>query len=117
MNKKLIVGLIAGFIAAPSFAAAPDLCKGDGKDAAVEAAGKFIATAFKQKCSNNVFSEYGESNSGAWVVAASKKGKNYFMGHTNGGAAIPVPGADEIKASADPSPGTYLTKAEALGGS
>lgn len=116
MNKKLIFGLIASFIAAPSFAAAPDLCKGDGKDAAVETAGKFIATAFTQKCSANVISQYGEDNVGAWVVTASKKGKNYFMGHTNGGAAIPVPKA-EVKAGTDPTPGDHLSEAEKLGGS
>ena len=116
MSKKLIFGLIAGLVAAPSFAAS--LCAGDGKDVDVKAgtgtAVKFIATDFKQKCSNNVISAYDEDNAGAWVASASKKGKSYFMGHTNGGAAIPIPGVT-VTAGTDPKPADQLTEAQKLG--
>lgn len=113
MNKKLIFGLVASLVAAPSFATA--LCAGDGAQVAVATADKFIATGFTQKCSANVISAYDEDNIGAWIVAASKKGKNYFMGHTNGGAAVPVSGAS-VTPGTDPTPATHLDTAKALGG-
>ncbi|MBN8441481.1 MAG: hypothetical protein J0M28_07245 [Thauera sp.] len=113
MNKKLIFGLVASLVAAPSFATA--LCAGDGKDVPVKTATKFIATDFSQKCSANVISAYDEDNVGAWIVSASKKGKNYFMGHTNGGAAVPVKDAS-VTPGTDPTPATHLDAAKALGG-
>lgn len=115
MNKKIIFGFVASVIAAPSFATA--LCAGAGADVDVSAASptKFIATPFKQKCSNNVISAYDEDNAGAWVAAASKKGKSYFIGNTNGGAAIPKSGVS-VAAGTDPTPATYLPDAKALGG-
>lgn len=114
MNKKLIVGLFASFIAAPSFATA--LCAGGGVDVKIAKGTQFIASDFTQKCSANVISAYDQDNVGAWVVAASKKGKSYFMGHTNGGAAVPIPNVS-VTAGTDPTPDTHLTKAKALGGS
>lgn len=114
MKIQLIAaGALCAIAAMPSFAT--DLCKGDGKEAAVTTASKFIATSFTQKCSNNVISKYDEDNLAAWVSSASKKGKSYFIGNTNGGAAIPMAGA-EVKAGTDPDPSTYLTDAKKLGG-
>lgn len=114
MKIQLIVaGALCAFAAMPSFAT--DLCKGAGDDAPVATAGKFIANGFTQKCSNNVFSAYDEDNAAAWVASASKKGKSYFIGNTNGGAAIQKDGAT-VTAGQDPKPDTYLPDAKKLGG-
>lgn len=116
MKIKLIVGLAAAVLAMPSFATT--LCEGEGKDANVAEASKFISKSFKQKCSNNVFSAYDEDNAAAWVVSASKKGKQYYAGHTNGGAAVALEeSVAKVTPGTDPTPATYLTNAAELGGS
>ena len=114
MSKKLILGLVFGLVAAPSFATA--LCLGDGKEAKVTAGTNFIATSFQQKCSNNVYSDYSEDATGAWIASASQKGKSYFMGHTNGGAAVPIANAT-VDPKTKPDTAGKLTEAEKLGAS
>lgn len=49
------------------------------------AATAFIQVTFTARCSANVFLQYSQNTTVLAVAAASRKGKNYFSGHSNGG--------------------------------
>lgn len=91
MIKKIaLMALVAGF-AGQAFAAAPDACTGTAgkvviKTVSTDAVPMFIKTDFPMVCSSNVVLNYGENAVVAWIAAASTKGKNYFVGHSDGGA-------------------------------
>ena len=88
IKKTLLLAVALGF-AGQAFAAAPTACDGAtaGKITISKASTPlFIKTDFPQVCSNNVILNYGENNVVAWVASGSKKGKNSFIGHSDGGA-------------------------------
>lgn len=124
MKTKIIVAAIAAMAATSSYAVplaigGAVVCSGTAASVAIEpqTTPAFIQENFNQGCSNNVYMNAGENNISAWAVTASKKGKYYFIGNTNGGA----PRADTAGALVDPAtapdPSTRLGDAEALGSS
>lgn len=88
MIKKIaLMALVAGF-AGQAFAAAPDACNNAAAKVTISKATAplFIKTDFPMVCSSNVWLDYGENAVVAWVASGSSKGKNRFIGHTDGGA-------------------------------
>jgi hypothetical protein len=91
MNKKyleLAVGTMAvvGALASAP-AAATAVCAGAAAPSAATIASgtAFIQVSFTARCSANVFLDYDENATTIAVGSASKKGKNVFGGHSNGG--------------------------------
>jgi hypothetical protein len=132
MKTKLIAAMLA-LACAPSFAgtvvaaampgaSAPlAFCTGDAGAANISPAGTpaMIQAIFLQGCSNNVYMSIAEDQMSAWGSSASKKGKYYMIGNTNGGAprvykdAAGV--APEVSPGTVPTPGSYMGAAQALG--
>lgn len=74
----------------------------------------FVRNAMNFKCSNNVWVSADQDSSKAWVAAASRKGKFYWGGNTDGGSAAKL-GTAEVSPGTDPTPGTQLDTAKTAG--
>lgn len=87
MKKALILSVLAAAAVSPLANAAAVCDGGSGANVDIAPAGTpaFIKVGFTAKCSANVYSNYSENDNQVGVVAASKKGKNYFGGGSNGG--------------------------------
>lgn len=123
MKTKIIVAAVAAMAASSSYAATMGadvaVCDdGTAKSVAIALASPpgFIQETFNQGCSNNVFMNVGENNIMAWAASASKKGKYYFIGNTNGGAPRAKTSAT-VDPATDPTPTSHMADAEALGSS
>lgn len=128
MKTKLSF-IVLALASTTAFAAAPTaktmngttgvaFCTGDAGAANISPAStpQMIQAIFLQGCSNNVYLNVAEDNMAAWGASASKKGKSYLIGNTNGGAPRAVSGATVDPATA-PDPSTHMTAAQALGSS
>ena len=104
MKKALFVALfITPFISSVAHATAA--CAGAGASVDVPAAA-YVKKQFSAKCSNNVLSNYSQTNTDFGVVAGSQKGKSLFGGGTAGG------GVKKVAGSAGDCPATGCTTAE-----
>lgn len=88
---ELATGVMAvvGTLAATP-ANAVTVCTGAGA-ASSQVAGvttSFIQVTFSARCSANVFLQYDQNTTVLAVGSASRKGKNYFAGHSNGGGIV-----------------------------
>lgn len=95
--KKIMfaTALVAGLLGSASvFAVETAICTGasPGADGAIPPSGTagthFMQTGIKPKCSSNVMLKGTDGTAGAWyaVGSASKKGKQAFKAHTQGGS-------------------------------
>lgn len=123
MKTKIIAAAFAAMAASGSYAVTMSgnvaVCDdGTAKSVpiALAASPGFIQETFNQGCSNNVYMNVGENNIMAWAASASKKGKYYFIGNTNGGAPRAKTSALVDPATA-PAPTDHMADAEALGSS
>lgn len=88
MKKLLLIAALATF-PMMSMAAAPDACDGTGTGTAIDSAtdgSLFVRVAFTPVCSANSIVQYGQDATTLWGASGSKKGKNTFIGTTNGGS-------------------------------
>lgn len=113
---ELATGVMAvvGALATAPVSAATNVCTGGAAtSASVQGSDtQFIQVTFTARCSNNVFLSYDQNTTVLAVGAASKKGKNYFAGHSNGGG-ISVngvcPGTGCVAADVNTKAGDALT--------
>lgn len=90
MKKLLLVAALATF-PMMSMAAAPNACSG-GSGTAIDFATdgtKFVRVQFTPVCSANSIVQYGQDATTLWGASGSAKGKNTFIGTTNGGSVKP----------------------------
>ena len=88
MGAMAVVGAVA---ATPAMAGTGNACTGVAASSynMTTASNSFVQIPFTGKCSANVFMSWEDSQTVMAVGAASKKGKNIFIGHTNGGGVRP----------------------------
>ena len=105
MGAMAVVGAVA---ATPAMAGSGNACTGVAATSynMTTASNSFVQIPFTGKCSANVFMSWEDSQTVMAVGAASKKGKNIFIGHTNGGGVRPRGGTDVC-------PATGCTQSEA----
>ncbi|MEF8734870.1 MAG: hypothetical protein CRU78_17570 [Candidatus Accumulibacter phosphatis] len=123
MKKELILafgGLVLGAGAfVPAHAAAVAACTGTAGPAVAALAAatdgsQFLRETMQFKCSSNVFLNADEDTAKAWVAAASRKGRYYWGGNTDGGSAARL-GTAEVSSGTDPTPGGQLDAAKVAG--
>jgi hypothetical protein len=88
VGAMAVVGAVAS-----TPALAVDVCSGSASGASYNmttSSTSFVSIPFTGKCSANVFLSYSDSQTVMAAGAASKKGKNVFAGHTNGGGVRPT---------------------------
>lgn len=120
--KKQVIVLLAGFVlGAGTFgsAYATTICNGtagpaSGKLDSAADGSKFLQQDMKFKCSGNVIMAADQDTAKAWAAAASKKGKFYWGGNTDGGSAQKL-GSTEVVSGADPTPDSQLDLAKTAG--
>lgn len=125
MKKQLIfvVGglVLGGGVVMQAHAATVAVCTGTAGPAAARLAkssdgSTFLKNDMNFKCSNNVLASADQDAEKAWVAAASRKGKFYWGGNTNGGSATKL-GTAEVTPGTDPSPSGQLNAAKIVGAS
>jgi hypothetical protein len=121
--KKQVIVLLAGFVlGAGTFVqahAATTICNGTagaapGKLTSAADGSVFLQQEMKFKCSGNVIMSADQDTSKAWAAAASKKGKFYWGGNTDGGSAQKL-GTTEVVSGTDPTPDSVLDTAKTAG--
>ena len=87
MKKLILVAAIATFPLV-SMATNTTICDGGTPTSitGVDDGTKFIQVTLNPQCSANTIVVYDQGNTAAWGGSGSKKGKNTFLGSTNGGA-------------------------------
>ncbi len=124
--KKQVIVLLAGFaLGAGAFVQANAVevtpCTGTAGAAVAKLDAKTDGTTFIQqdmkfKCSGNVIMTADQDTAKAWVAAASKKGKFYWGGNTDGGSAQKL-GTTEVVSGTDPTPSGQMSTAKTAGSS
>ena len=86
-----VMAVVGAVASTPALAV--DVCGGSATGSSYNvttSATSFVSIAFTVRCSANVFLSYTDSQTVMAVGAASRKGKNIFAGHTNGGGVRPT---------------------------
>lgn len=116
IKKMALMALMAGFAGQAYAVVACDNAAPFKKTIPIGSPVAFIKTAFPQVCSQNVLLRYSETAVVAAVGAASVKGKNSFMGHTDGGSPQKHLACASTTACATTDVDTALTAAAAAAG-
>lgn len=89
MKKIILAAAVVGFSSGAFAQATGNACVGTGVASPVGSnpavASEFVQVQFTPKCSANTYVAFAQSQTAFGVAAASSKGKNYFIGNSNGG--------------------------------
>jgi len=123
MKKQIFLRMgwlvLAGGMVVQAHAAAVTPCTGTAGPAVAALAtatdgSVFLREAMKFKCSNNVFLSADQDSAKAWTASASRKGRYYWGGNTDGGSASKL-GNSEVTPGTDPSLSGPLDIAKTVG--